>query len=185
MLNDKLFIKKFLEGDATTLKEIYAKSFSYVKHYITSRDGTIKDAEDIFQSALVILYVKLKEKSINIQKFDNYLFTVCKNLWRKENKKKRVTNNDIIPLISEELDMATFYLEQQQWELYKEKLLNISEQCQTLLKMIFEKKTYNEIVEKYNYSSHTVARQRVFKCKSRLIKLIKQDIRYLRMKNKP
>lgn len=182
MQNEKSFIQKFLEGDSIILEEVYTKSFSYVKHYVMSRDGTMKDAEDVFHNALVILYVKLKEDKLNIQKFENYLFTVCKNLWRRENKKKRVTNNHVIPLISEELDMATFYLEQKQWELYNEKFKKISKQCQTLLKMIFEKKTYDEIVKKYDYNSHSVARQRIFKCKSRLIKLIKQDIRYLRMK---
>jgi len=50
------------------------------------------------------------------------------------------------------------------------------------LNMIFEKKSYSEIVLKYSYASQTVARQRVFKCKSRLAKLIKEDFRFSKLK---
>jgi len=181
-MQDDEFIRHFLEGDTSVLNSIYKNSFKYVKHYIQSRSGTEKDAEDIFHNALLVIYVKLKENKIQIKAFDNYLFTVCKNLWKRENSKKRVTNIDTIPLVSEDIDLASFYLEHNQWELYKEKFELLSEQCRTILKMIFEKKTYAEIVKKYSYASQVVARQRVFKCKTRLTKLIKEDIRFSKLK---
>ncbi|WP_299889471.1 RNA polymerase subunit sigma [uncultured Lacinutrix sp.] len=181
MKNDD-FVRQFLEGNTELLNNIYKNSFKYVSHYITSRDGSIKDAEDIFHNALLLIYVKLKEDSINIQSFDNYLFTVCKNLWKRENTKYRVTKTNIIPLVNEELDKAAFYLEHSQWELYKEKFELLSKQCKDILNMVFEKKPYTEIVSKYSYASQTVARQRVFKCKSRLAKLIKEDLRFSKLK---
>jgi len=176
------FIKGFLDGNPKVLRAIYTRSFPFVLKYIISHDGQKKDAEDIFQNALLIIYTKLKQEKINIQSFDNYLFTVCKNLWRRENAKKRVTTNDLLPLVSEELNLAAFYVEQSQWELYQEKLKSLSVQCQEILKMLFEKVPYAHIVKKYGYASQTVARQRVFKCKSRLIKLIQKDKRYQRLK---
>lgn len=182
MQQNEDFIKGFLEGDPKILQQLYTESFQYLERYILSRGGSKKDAEDVFHNALVILYVKIKENKINVQKFNNYLFTVCKNLWKREMSKKRVTNIDVIPLVSEELDKAAFYLEQNQWELYKEKFENLTSQCKEILRMVFEKKSYDEIVKKYSYNSSLVARQRVFKCKSRLIKMIKQDTRYSRLK---
>lgn len=181
MQNDD-FIRLFLKGDKKTLNSIYKKSFQYVKHYIVSRDGSEKDAEDVFHNALILLYVKLKKDQIQIKSFDNYLFTVCKNIWKRENSKKRVTNIDHLPLVSEELDLAAFYLEHNQWELYKEKFELLSQQCKTILKMVFEKKTYAEIVKTFRYSSQVVARQRVFKCKTKLTKLIKKDKRFSKLK---
>ncbi len=182
MQNNSSFIKGFLEGNPKILQNIYDNSYSYVEYYVVSRNGSKKDAEDIFHNALLLIYVKLKEEKITIHKFDNYLFTVCKNLWRREKSKNRVTNIDVVPLVSEELDMAAFYLENEQWQLYQEKFQLISEQCREILKMLFEKKTYNDIVKKYAYASKIVARQRVFKCKKRLIELIKKDERYTRLK---
>lgn len=182
MPKDEDFIKGFLKGDSKILHKIYKESFQYLERYIITRGGSKKDAEDVFHNALVIMYVKLKENQIKVKKFDNYLFTVCKNLWKRENSKNRVTNIDVLPLISEELDKAAFYLEQNQWELYKEKFEELTQQCKEILKMVFEKKSYAEIVSKYSYNSQLVARQRVFKCKNRLIKLIQIDKRYARLK---
>lgn len=183
MQNDDSFIQEFLSGKSEVLSKIYKTSYPYVKAYIMSHDGSKKDAEDVFHNALVLLFVKLKDGKLNIQSFDKYLFTVCRNLWRRENAKKRVTNLDAIPLVSEELDYASFYIEQEQWELYKEKFEELSAQCQEILSMLLKKATYATIVEKFNYASQTVARQRVFKCKSKLIKLIKSDTTYHRLKN--
>ncbi len=182
-MNNEDFIRQFLEGNPKILDGIYKNSFKYVSHYVTSRDGTMKDAEDIFHNALILIYVKLKEGKINIKTFDNYLFTVCKNLWKRENAKHRVTKLDVVPLVSEEFDKAAFYLEHSQWELYKEKFELLSKQCKEILTMVFQKKSYQEIVNKYSYSSQTVARQRVFKCKTRLGKLIKEDIRFSKLKH--
>ncbi len=183
MQNESSFIQGFLRGDTKVLSDIYTKEFPYIKAYILKRGGSKKDAEDIFQDVLVLLFVKLKEDKLQIQSFDKYLFTVCRNLWRRKNTGIRVTNLDNTPLISEELDKASFYIEQQQWELYKEKFKTLSTQCQEILLMLLKKVSYNEIVKKFNYASQLVARQRVFKCKMKLIKLIKNDSRYQSLKN--
>jgi RNA polymerase sigma factor (sigma-70 family) len=177
------FIEGFLRGDPAIFNEIYNNTFKNIVRFIVSRGGTEKEAEDIFQNSLIHLYVKLKEEELHIDSFENYLFIVCRNLWRSESaKKNRVTKLDAIPLVSDEIDKAIFYAEQSQWELYKEKFELLSEQCQNILKMTFNKKSYAEIVEVYKYASQTVARQRVFKCKTRLIKLIKKDRRYILFK---
>ncbi len=183
MNNNKEFIQAFLTGEPQTMKVIYAKTYPYVERYILSRNGSKKDAEDVFHNSLLHLYVKLKENSLNIQHFESYLVTVCKNLWKRESGKTRVTNIDGLPLVSESIDMGSFFIEEEQWSLYKEMLKKISQQCQEILKLVFDKVGYDAIVKTYGYSSQTVARQRVFKCKTKLVQLIKKDERYKRLKN--
>lgn len=179
MSNSNDFIEGFLKGDPKVFKKIYDACHTNVIQYISARGGSKKQAEEIFQNALVQLYVKLKNNQLNIQSFEDYLFIVCINLWRRENKiKNRVTNIDAIPLKDESIDKAVFYVEQMQWDLYKEKFKELSQQCQNILKMTFNKQPYSEIVKAYKYASENVARQRVFKCRARLIALIKKDSRY-------
>lgn len=181
MQNDD-FIRQFLEGQPKILDHIYSINFKYVSNYIMSNGGDLADAEDVFHNALIILYVKIKEEKINVKSFDSYMFTVCKNLWKRENSKKKVTKTDPFPLVSEEVDLAAFYLEHNQWELYKEKFELLSEPCQKILKMVFQKVPYQTIVNLFSYASQTVARQRVFKCKKKLTQLIKKDARYSKLK---
>jgi RNA polymerase sigma factor (sigma-70 family) len=175
------FTMGFLSGDPKILREIYQTHYKRVENYIRSHDGSKTEAKDVFHNALILIYVKLKEDTIRIELFENYLFTVCRNLWRREKSKKRVTNIDDLPLEGDSYDLAAFYIEQRQWDLYQEKLKSLGDQCKAILKMIFENKSYDEIVTKFQYSSKTVARQRVFKCKTRLTNLIQKDARYARL----
>lgn len=171
------FIEDFLKGNTQVLNLIYKELYPKVKTYILKNSGTVKDAEDVFQNALLILLVKIKENPGAVNSFDSYLFTVCRNYWRRERQKKRVTNLDYTTLNSKESDLAGFYVEQTKYDLFREKLAELSEQCKELLGMSFAKVPYSEIVKAFGYASQLVARQRVFKCRSRLIKLIKKDPR--------
>ena len=73
-------------------------------------------------------------------------------------------------------------LVQERWELFTEKLEVLSENCKKILEKFFRKVSYKNIVKELGYSSETVARQRVFKCKKKLMETITSDIRYKSLK---
>ena len=127
----------------------------------------------------------IQKKKIEIKtSFNAYLFTVCKNLWRRElnNSKNRVTNSNIIELKSKEIDNSLAIIEQKRQELFIEKLGLISDNCKKILTLFFAKIPYAEIVKNSDYTSETVVRQRVFKCKKKLTELIKNDKRFNSLK---
>ena len=178
-------LNALLENNTKIIRVIYVKVFPKVKKFVLQNKGQQADAEDIFQKALLQITVRYRREPFEIRSsFDAYLFTVCKNLWRRElnNKKIRVTEDTILELHNEERDMALATLEQERWELFTEKLNAISENCRKVLQLFFQKVSYSEIVKKLGYSSETVARQRVFKCKTKLMQTITSDRRYNSLK---
>ncbi len=175
-----------VNGDEPVIVEIYKLTFFKVVDFVTKNNGYKEDAEDIFHKALLQLVARYNVRAFKIEtSFVAYLFTVCKNLWRRElnNRKKRVINQDHIELVSEERDIALAVLEQERFDLFKEKIENLSKNCIKILKMIFEGIPYKEIVEMKGYASENVVRQRVFKCKKKLIELVKNDSRYKSLRN--
>ncbi|MFY0630215.1 MAG: sigma-70 family RNA polymerase sigma factor [Flavobacteriaceae bacterium] len=182
MNNSKQFLEALAKGDSLKIKDIYSTCFPFVRKFILQNKGKNEDAEDIFQKALLQITVRYKKESFEIKTtFEAYLYTVCKNLWRRElNKSKnRVTNSGIVELTSDEKDQAMALVEQKRQELFVEKLQLISENCKKILTLFFAKVPYSEIAAEHNYNSETVVRQRVFKCKKQLTDLIKKDKRYL------
>lgn len=178
---ENIFLKALVDGNSKKIVAIYKENFNSVKRFVLQNKGDIADAEDIFQKALLQITIRYKKEKFQIKTgFNGYLFTVCKNLWRRElNKsKKRVTNSDTIQLVSEERDNALAYLELKRQELFVEKLSEISDNCKKILTLFFAKTPYAEIVEVTDYNSETVVRQRVFKCKKKLTELITKDKRY-------
>jgi len=181
MTENTQYLTSLLNNDAKGIMKIYTIVFPRVRKFVIQNKGNQQDAEDIFQKALIQITVRYRKQRFTINSsFEAYLFTSCKNLWRKELKirKSRVTNSEIIELVPEERDMALSILEQERWELFNEKLNKLSENCKKVLTMFFNNTSYEDIVKKMEYSSETVARQRVFKCKTKLSKQIKDDQRY-------
>lgn len=181
MIKNVQYLTSLLENDSKGILDIYTIVFPRVRKFILQNKGNQQDAEDIFQKALIQITVRYRKEKFEIKtSFEAYLFTSCKNLWRKELNisKNRVTNSEIVELVPEERDMALTILEQKRRELFTEKLNELSENCKKVLTLFFNNISYDQIVKKMGYSSETVARQRVFKCKTKLSKQIKDDQRY-------
>ncbi|WP_299255110.1 sigma-70 family RNA polymerase sigma factor [uncultured Aquimarina sp.] len=181
MKNNEYFIDGILQSDEKVITDIYTNFFPKCLKFVLHNKGQQMDAEDIFQKVLMQISARIRcraLKTIN-STFEAYMFTACKNLWRRElNKRKRVTNTEVKELVSEESDMAYALLEQERWELFKEKLEKLSDNCKEVLMLFLKKVSYADIVVQLSYSSETVARQRVFKCKAKLIKNVKSDERF-------
>ncbi|MFP4847148.1 RNA polymerase sigma factor [Winogradskyella sp. PE311] len=181
MTDNSFYLDALVNNDERIIKVIYQNNFFKAKSFVMKNSGQQEDAEDVFQKALLQMAVRYKnEKFVIKNSFEAYLFTVCKNLWRRElNKSKyRVTNNEVFELKDDNQDIALAVLEQKRWELFTESLELISENCKQILKLYFAKLSYADIMDKFNYKSETVVRQRVFKCKNSLKAYVKKDKRF-------
>lgn len=170
-----------ITNDVKIIKRLYQENFVKVKSFVLKNKGQIEDAEDIFQKALMQIAVRYEVEKFEIKSsFEAYLFTVCKNLWRKElnASKGKVTEYNFQELDDESDAIAKSALEQKRWELFTEKLFEIAGRCKELLNLYFADVSYPEIVTSLDYGSEAVARQAVYKCKERLKALIRKDIRF-------
>lgn len=179
-LSTDICIQGLTKGDEKIIAQIYSKFFPKILGYISKNKGTMEEAKDIFQESLLIIIVGIKENRIKIQNFEAYLFTTCKNLWRKyaENKKKRVINLDAIHLKDKDSDFAKFFIEQERMQLYREKFNLLSDNCKEILSLFFNNVSYENITKELSYATINTVRQRVFKCKNKLITLIKTDKKF-------
>lgn len=181
-------LNSLLNGDSKGILEIYNLVFPSVLKYIVTNSGNQEDAEDIFQKSLMQITAKVKVKNYQpIKNFEWYLFGICKNLWLKElnSRKKWVTkpiNEELYSESSTKMNALTI-LENDRWELYSRNFNLLSDNCKKVLSLFLMKKSHAEIAETLGYNSESVVRQRVFKCKSKLTKLIQMDPSYKKLKN--
>ncbi|WP_299312617.1 sigma-70 family RNA polymerase sigma factor [uncultured Aquimarina sp.] len=180
ILSRDYFVGALLKGDDRIISEIYQRFFPKILQFVLLNKGTHDAAEDIFQESLLHIVVRVQKKSINIESFEAYLFTVGKNMWRREleNQKKRVIKEEVYTLIDKDTNFAQFLIEHEQMELYREKFALLSDNCREILALFFNKVSYENIVEELSYATINTARQRIFKCKNKLVKFIKTDKRF-------
>lgn len=174
------FIEALLKNDNAIIVEIYERFFPKSLRFILQNKGTHEQARDIFQESLLYIVIGVKERKLNIDCFEAYLFTICKNMWRREleKQKKRVIKDGLTTLVDKDTDFALFMLEQEQLELYQEKFALLSDNCKEILALFFNDVPYEEIIKELSYTTINTARQRIFKCKNKLIKMIKSDNRF-------
>ena len=179
-------IKYYLEGlqqrNDSIIGEIYDAYFNKIAAFVKKNSGEADDARDVFNKALVQLMVRKNLDSIKeTSNFEAYLFTTCRNLWYRtlnRRKQERVTNPDVKELYYAEKDEAQSALEQDRWELFREMFEQMSQNCQEILQLLFNKVSGKNMMEKLGYSSDTTVRQRVFKCKKKLGELVQTDHRF-------
>lgn len=181
------YINGIKSRDNEVLKLIYKEFLPAVTSFVMNNSGQKEDAKDIFNKVIYQFTARLERESIEIKsKFEAYLFTACKNMWRRELlkvEKRRVTNEHVKELYYEEKDMAMATIEQERWELFNRKVQELSENCNAVLKLFFQKLSSKEIMTKLDYSSEVTVRQRIFKCKTKLAELIKSDSQYNELMN--
>ena len=140
-LNTNDYIDALYGNNQKVILRIYQDIFPKVNYFVLQNKGTQEDAEEVFQKALYQLTARVKVRKFEIKSsFEAYLFTACKNLWRRElnNRKKEVRNDKVIELVGEEQDHSRAIMEQERWELFEEKITELSDTCKKLLKAYFK-----------------------------------------------
>lgn len=180
VIEDQDIIKSIKSGkDQKVLNNLYTDMYPGVRNYVCANSGNEDEAFDIFQEAVIILFKQVRLDRFDPQyKIKSFLFTVAKNLWINRVKRMNRTVNlkedyDFIEtnksvlhnLIDEERNNLIHYL-----------LDQIGENCKQLLTLsVFESLSMKEICKKMGYSSENAAKTRNYKCKQKLIDLIKNN----------
>lgn len=179
------YLNGLISGDRKVVNTIYEQFYPKVRTFILQNKGKEDDVQDVFQDALMYLITKQKEKPLALQSFEAYLFTICKNVWRRTLKKEKskVTNDDTITLVDKETDLSLFFMEQERLDFYLEKFRLLSQNCKDILSSYFNGMSYEEMVQELSYATINTVRQRVFKCKAKMIQLMKSDKRYTNLRS--
>ncbi len=184
-VEEKDYINGIVNGDHKLIREVYEKYHKAILHLVETNNGNSEDAQDVFQEGLMLVYQKAQQKDFKLScSFFTYLYAICQNIWR--NKRRKKSNSEIT--LTEEMqsmvvDTSVPEIEKnEELLLFRKKFLLLGKDCQELLQLFLQKIKMEEIMKKMNYSSVNYVKQRKFKCKAKLIKLIEQDPAYQELK---
>lgn len=158
------------------LNELYKTVLPKVRAYITKNSGSVDEANDMFQDAVMVFYKQVKLSQLDIkQSVEAYIFTVAKNLWINKAKRdarihftdevkedKEVTASSLSTLISEEREKAVMGV-----------LNQLGERCAQLLNYVFyQDYSLAEVTDLMGFSSAEVTHTTHYRCKKKLMDLV-------------
>ncbi|MDQ3290901.1 MAG: RNA polymerase sigma factor [Bacteroidota bacterium] len=186
--SDHKYIEALLSNDRSLLEELYRKFSGKIKRMVLNNNGTIADAADIFNEALLSLYHKAKNQNFELScPLDAFLYLVCKNKWLNELNKRK--NKKIIAIDDEGFDLGEdsfklaedCTLQDQRINLITEKLAELGDACKQLLHLSWDGKPMEEVAETLGFT-YGYARKKKSECMARLVILVKQSSQFSSLK---
>ena len=182
--SDEALLRGLKNRRTDCIRQLYRDYFPLAKSIVERNSGNIQDAEDVFQDGMVILYEKILSDSVSLKcSLKTYFYAICKNIWmqRLDRKWRLLYQDDFVSEPSEEYDPFSFTVHEEKLEkkrLYQEHILDLPEDCQTIIRMYLAQVPFREIAEKMNFKNEAYAKTRKYLCKNILRKKILTDPRY-------
>lgn len=150
------------------LDELYQSFPTFKKSFVKS-GGRAKDAEDIFQDALLIFIKKAKESNFELNcAASTYLYSICRNLslvhFREISKAIK------LPMDSQEFfhdpnEAESFIENEKKYDALDAVLNKIGKRCMELLKLFYSHNLrMHEIAKRMDFKSETSAKTQKYKC---------------------
>jgi DNA-directed RNA polymerase specialized sigma24 family protein len=181
--NDKILIEGNKKQNEKVIAEIYNRFFPSIRQFIYKNNGSIDDARDIFNDAIVVILLKVREDVLELNcSLKTYIYAICRNLWLKKIKAEKI---DLIPY--DEIEDTMYSADVVEEELYnvsrahllfQKHLVRMNTTCQDLIGAFLEGKSFKEITEEMDFENEGYARKRKYRCVKLLIKRIKSDPDY-------
>ena len=181
--NDKILIDGNKKQNEKVIAEIYNQFFPSIRQFIYRNNGSLEDAKDIFNDAIMVVLQKVREDTLDLKcSLKTYIYAICRNLWLKKIKAEKIEmiNYEEIEdtMYSAEVVEEELYNVNRAHLLFQKHLVRMNPTCQDLLGSFLEGKSFREITEELKFENENYARKRKYRCVKLLIKRIKSDPDY-------
>lgn len=174
--NENLLLKGLARNDRKAIETIYKDHYNMVQAMVVKNNGTIDDAKDIFQEAMIVLYENVRSDSFELNcQIKTYLYSVSRRLWLK----KLLSQSRLI--IAEEADQDLVSVDDEvedheklnvEFNMMEKAINSLGEPCKSLLEAFYlKKKSMQEIAASFGYTNPENAKNQKYKCLMRLKKL--------------
>ncbi len=180
LYSNEWLVKGLAEGRESCVKFIYREYFPMVRSIVSSQNGNLEDAEDIFHDGLIIVFNRLKSEKFTLNSsLKTYLFSVCRNLWRRRLERKYRLLYATDSYVSDLEGCYTQEAEEEEYaekfRLYKKHFVDLPEFCRMLLSCYIKKMSLEDIACIMNYKDTEYVKARKYYCKNLLRNKILND----------
>ena len=177
---DHKYITALREHDARLLEELYQRASPGIQRWVTANNGTVADARDLFQEALISLHRSAHKPDFELTcPIDALIFTICRNQWINQlrRKKTEATVRSVeARRYEDEASVESVYERLEQDQLRKQRLddtlAQLSATCQQLLRLLGRGLSSAEAAERMGMTNANTVYRRKNACLQRWRELL-------------
>ncbi len=173
------YLQALQKGDNRLIQEMYAEFLPGIERWVVKNSGSIQDAQDLFQEAILAIYDRYCDENSKefSGPFGGLIFAICRNIWfsrlshkkreeqvRLAEKARYESEADAPDLLTEAEELIE---ESRKRELLDKTFKQLSELCQKVLWMMAQGKSGEEIAQETGMNDRSTVYVRAHKCKKR------------------
>ena len=175
---DTEILQAILKGkDEKVLGNLYKEALPMVITYVTKNQGSVDEAKDIFQDAVIRFYKSVKSGAFQEKcSINTFIFGISRNLWINYTKQKsRMVSDDTIKFEQDSANLEEDLVSEEKVNILNKLLDLLGEKCQKLLRYtVYDGLSMREIVTLMGFSSEDVAKTNNYRCRQKMLKLVKE-----------
>jgi RNA polymerase sigma factor (sigma-70 family) len=161
---------------------MYVRIFPKIKKIVFDGRGNHEDAKDLLHDTVLAFFKYVKENKYELNTdIDAFLYTVAKNRWiNKAVKDKRleISDQNFEHSMVEPSHIGKLYSKERVLAV-RTILDRLGDRCKELLTMIYyDEKSMKEIGEEMGYATADAVKTKHYKCKQRMISMVKENSTY-------
>jgi len=168
-------LKGFAHRDRKAVETIYKDNFNLVQSLIINNNGSVDDAKDVFQEALIVLYEKLCTGRFELNcQVRTYLYSVSRRIWLKrlQQANRFSSGTEHLETVRVDDDIQDHERRNAEFEMMDRAIGNLGEPCKSLLEAYYlQKRSMQEIAANFGYTNADNAKNQKYKCLMRLKKI--------------
>lgn len=174
-----------LKKDSSKLFEfIYRTYYPSVRTFILRSKGNEQDVKDVFQDAVLAIIRNVNEKKLKGSDilFQTYLISICRHIWYNQLRSPetgKLNESDLADDYGIDEELMKSVDDTTERQIYQSNFKKLDKICQKILKYHLKKAPDKKIAKKVNIKDVSYLKKRKHLCKEKLIKMIKEDPKYL------
>jgi RNA polymerase sigma factor (sigma-70 family) len=174
--NETVLLKGLARNDRKCIETIYRDNYNVVQSLIIKNNGSVEDAKDVFQEAILVLYEKAQSEEFTLNcQIKTYIYSVSRRLWLKRlihQSRFLAMDDSEQDIVSVEEDIDEHEKQNSEFQMMEKAMGNLGEPCKSLLEAFYmQKRTMQEIASNFGYTNAENAKNQKYKCLMRLKKL--------------
>jgi RNA polymerase sigma factor (sigma-70 family) len=174
--NEQVLLEGLAQNKREAVETIYNQHYKMVQTLVLNNSGTIEDAKDIFQEAIVVLYEKTRSGNFVLNcLIKTYVYSVSRRLWLKRLQQQQKIGpemNGAEEAIAVDEDLELHEQRNADFLLMEKAMSGLGEPCKSLLESYYlQKKSMVEIAADFGYTNADNAKNQKYKCLMRLKKI--------------
>ncbi|HED09338.1 MAG TPA: sigma-70 family RNA polymerase sigma factor [Caldithrix abyssi] len=169
LLSDKETLRRIKANDRTVLGDLYRSHEKSIARFVLGHGGSQMDAEDILQEAIIVLWRKITSGEFESRaKISTYLFSVAKNMWFNESRRKKRQAEPVEDFSSHstrEESALESVIRREKNNSVRQALEKLKKPCKDILYFFyFEKRSMSEIAQLLNFANSSTVKARKYQC---------------------